>query len=103
VLKDGFKLINGAISPAHQPDLELGETSRPVTLAIIKWWSQHPGFRASAVASLSTALRRDDASAAAQAISGARAQRRATMRTPRRQTGEPNHAGNAGGASVWYA
>src|SRR5207247_5707942 len=44
----------------------------------------------------------NDAFAAAQAIAGTSGTVAGSTVDASKQTGEPNHAGNAGGASVWY-
>ena len=50
-----------------------------------------------------TAAGSNDAFANAQVITGNSGTVTATNTSATKQTGEPNHAGNSGGASIWYA
>ncbi len=102
--KDGFKLFNGTnISGATTPNLALAHAqlndvgNYQVTVA------NSAGSTLSAVASLTTGTPPpNDAFASAQAISGSSGSVSGNNFNATKQPGEPNHAGNAGGASVWY-
>jgi hypothetical protein len=102
--KDGTKLSNGGnIS---------GATSSALTLANLQVTdignyqvvvANNWGSVTSIVASLSTGVPPpNDDFAAAQAISGSSGSVSGNNANATKQPGEPNHAGNPGGASVWY-
>ncbi len=65
----------------------------------------HSGATGNVVLNLdaSAALPANDAFAAATAISGSNLQRLGSNVGATRETGEPNHAGEVGGSSVWWA
>ncbi len=102
--KDGFKLNNGGnISGASTASLTLSN----LTLTDIGNYQAIVGngfgSATSMIASLTTGIPpANDAFASAQAISGSSGSMTANNANGTKQSGEPNHAGKAGGASVWY-
>ncbi|MDB6112980.1 MAG: hypothetical protein JWR69_4730, partial [Pedosphaera sp.] len=104
-LKDGIKLVNGGnISGATSAALTLAnlQTTDAGNYQVVV--TNGLGSATSAVASLSTGVApANDAFAAAQVISGGTGTVNGNNANATKQAGEPNHAGNAGGASVWYA
>jgi hypothetical protein len=103
--KDGSKLLNSAnISGATGSALTLVNllvTDAGNYQVVI---TNNAGAVTSIVATLSTGVPpANDAFASAQTISGSLGSVTGTTLNATKQTGEPNHAGNIGGSSVWYA
>jgi len=88
-----------AVDPVNDADFwTLQEYSAPHSGSLVNgsgrwatWW-----------ANVSVALPANDNFSAAQTISGGQGTTNGTNIRATKETGEPNHAGNAGGASVWY-
>ncbi len=103
--KDGFKLINDA-------DLS-GATNSSLTISNLQSGdignyqviiANSFGSVTSIVASLNSGVPpANDNFSGAQAISGSSGNVAGNNANATKQPGEPNHAGNPGGASVWYA
>ncbi len=102
--KDGFKLNNGGnISGANTSSLTVSNTQTGdignYQVTIINGF----GSATSVVASLSTGVPPpNNAFGSAQAVSGSSGSVAGNNANATKQANEPNHAGNAGGASVWY-
>ena len=87
-----------AVDPVNDADFwTLQEYSAPHSGSLVNgsgrwatWW-----------ANVSVALPANDNFSAAQTISGGQGTTNGTNIRATKETGEPNHAGNAGGASVW--
>jgi hypothetical protein len=102
--RDGFAVVNGArISGATNSTLtitalqsgDIGNYQVVITNAF--------GGVASAVASLNSGTApANDAFAAATSISGSSGSINGNTANATKQNGEPDHAGNPGGASIWY-
>jgi hypothetical protein len=88
-----------AVDPVNDADFwTLQEYSTPHSGSLVNgsgrwatWW-----------ANVTVAVPANDKFSAAQTISGGQGTTNGTNVRATKETGEPNHAGNAGGASVWY-
>src|SRR4051794_2910328 len=87
--------------------------ARVLTPAPIRWWSSVAArllfllaiiaICGGPMASKAQAAPGNDAFASAQILSGSGATASGTNVLATKEAGEPNHNGNAGGASVWYS
>ena len=102
--KDAFKLTNSAtVNGATNAGLALSNLQLTDIGNYSVVVSNNLGTITSAPASLNTGVPpANDNFASAQAISGASGSVTGNNANATKQTGEPNHAGNAGGSSVWY-
>jgi hypothetical protein len=98
-LSDGGNITGSTNSVLTLTSLQATEAGNYQVLVTNNW-----GAVTSAVATLSTGVPPpNDAFAAAQAVSGSSGSVSGNNFNATKEAGEPNHAGNPGGASVWYA